>query len=204
LFDINALLRWLSIHHRAAIAGPEETIMLNLQDTTATTAVATATHELFSGIQPTVRHLVIDDVPTVEVSLSGTHGFDKVMRLDERDWLDVSTRFTPWWSVAKMGGKEYVYSGTAVAAAVARETSKTGMLFLARYIAEPGPRQNVRFRNDDHFDMRRSNLVVVDRRTHSMLNVATRRENDRRREAAKRAAMEAAKQGTTQAAPGAP
>jgi hypothetical protein len=113
------------------------------------------------------------------------------MRLDESDWLHVSTTFTTWWSVARMGGKEYVYSGTAAAAAVARETSKSGMLFLARYIAKPGPKQNVRFRNDDHFDMRRSNLVVVDRRTHSMLNVAKTRQNALAREAAKRDAMAA-------------
>jgi hypothetical protein len=154
----------------------------------ATPAAPTITPpELLSLPAPAVRPVVINGVSCVAVELSGVHGFGREMLLDADDWTRVSTEITQFWSVAKINGKDYVYSGTTTAAAIARQTSKSTMLHLARFLAQPGKGQNVRFIDGDNLNLTRGNLAIVDRSTHSRLNGVKRRANTLRREAERRA-----------------
>ncbi len=83
-----------------------------------------------------------------------------------------------------MAGQDYVYSGTTAAAEIALRSGKTRMLFLARYLAEAGPKMNTRCRDRNNLNMTRANLLVVSRRTHSQMNAQMMRQNTLHREAA--------------------
>ena len=126
---------------------------------------------------PTVRHLSAPDgVPHVAVSLSGLYGAGREMLLDCSDWEHVSASISPWWQITRMPrGVEYVTCCNLVALAIAKRTSKSSALFLARYLASPEPGQVVRWANGNRLDNRQANLVAVSRSEHSRINGAANR-----------------------------
>jgi hypothetical protein len=88
----------------------------------------------------------------VSVTLEGINGEGDVMILDEAQWPRVKLAFGEHWGVLVARGHRYVVA----------HGRQSGMK-LARWLAGARPGQVVRHVNGDNLDLRRSNLVVVDR-----------------------------------------
>ena len=130
---------------------------------TPTTSASIIAHQL--GFLPAVERFTHrDSTPCVRVALGGLHGAGRTMTMDETDWRHISETISPWWQVQKMSGVEYVVASSGKAAEIAKQSGRCTTLFLARHLMQPGAGLNVRFRNNDRLDLRRSNLVVVDPR----------------------------------------
>jgi hypothetical protein len=111
----------------------------------------------------TLGEAVARELPdgSLSVSLFGSRAAGRSMTVDADVWAEIAGRFTARWVVNDDGnGNEYIRSGVRHIGDVALQPGERPTATLARIILGARRGEKVIYTNDDHLDLRLSNLSL--------------------------------------------
>lgn len=100
-------------------------------------------------------------INAMQIPLFGSHGAGRSVILDVDVAIIVAARFPDTkWVVNQVGGMNYVRSGSGHAGSAANQAGSNPTTTLARFIMGAEAGERVLYKSEDHFDLRRRNLVL--------------------------------------------